>query len=205
MCSQENCAECAHCLDMKKYGGQNKLHQACQARRCQSLQRPPPPATLNKKVRERWSMLPHTSGASSHSEGEQQLPSSGTTRKKVVNTRRSAPPLRSREESDDSEGEAATANSRKGPRRPARKPLLTVTRDDPSSSPAVIRNLADVKGEERREEQAVRGLAAGRGLGSATFPADPGRSNQPHQVIGVPAGLSALLAKVKTETKALER
>jgi hypothetical protein len=197
---QENCAVCAHCLDMKRYGGQNKLHQACLARRCESLQ----PAA-NKKVRERWSTLePHSSGgASSHSEGEQQLhptATHSTGRKRAGNSRRSAPALRGREEQsdDDSEGESA---ARKGTRRPARKLLLTVTQqDDTSPSPAVIRNLADVKkGEER-----VRAAASSRGVGSsAAVPGRGGDSTLP--VIGVPAGLSSLLAKVKAETKPLER
>jgi len=193
---------CAHCLDMKRYGGQNRLHQACLARRCESLQ----PAA-NKKVRERWSTLePHSSGgASSHSEGEQQLhptATHSTGRKRAGNSRRSAPALRGREEQsdDDSEGESA---ARKGTRRPARKLLLTVTQDDPSSpSPAVIRNLADVKGEER-----VRAAASSRGVGSsaAAVPGDPGRGGSALPVIGVPAGLSSLQAKVKAETKPLER
>ncbi len=196
---------CAHCLDMKRYGGQNKLHQACLTRRCESLQ----PAA-NKKVRERWSTLePHSSGgASSHSEGEQQLhpttANNSTARKRAGNnTRRSAPALlRGREEQsdDESEGESAAA-ARKGARRPARKLLLTVTQDDPSSpSPAVIRNLADVKGEER-----VRAAASSRGVGTSAAVPGRGGDSGALPVIGVPAGLSSLLAKVKAETKPLER
>jgi hypothetical protein len=202
---QENCAVCAHCLDMKRYGGQNRLHQACLARRCESLQ----PAA-NKKVRERWSTLePHSSGgASSQSEGEQQLhptATHSTGRKRAGNSRRSVPALRGREEQsdDDSEGESASAAARKGARRPARKLLLTVTQqDDPSSpSPAVIRNLADVKkGEER-----VRAAASSRGVGSSAAVPGRGGDSGALPVIGVPAGLSSLLAKVKAETKPLER
>jgi len=33
-CSRDNCGECKFCLDMKKFGGPNKLRQACLMRKC---------------------------------------------------------------------------------------------------------------------------------------------------------------------------
>jgi len=36
-CLRENCQDCAHCHDMKKYGGPGKLKQSCQKRKCLNL------------------------------------------------------------------------------------------------------------------------------------------------------------------------
>ena len=106
-------------------------------------------------------MLPHSSGASSHSDGEQlQQPQQqpAKTRRKVGNGRRLPQTRHNGEESDSDGGGDVVAAARppsrlKGTaRRPARKLMLSVTKD---LAPEVIRNLCEVN--ERAGEEVIVG------------------------------------------------
>lgn len=45
---QENCGKCTNCLDMPRFGGLNRLRQACLGRKCVNM------AVKVKKVKEKW-------------------------------------------------------------------------------------------------------------------------------------------------------
>jgi len=36
-CKNENCGKCRNCRDMKQFGGENRLRQACERRRCEAM------------------------------------------------------------------------------------------------------------------------------------------------------------------------
>jgi len=36
-CKNENCGKCRNCRDMKQFGGENRLRQACEMRRCEAM------------------------------------------------------------------------------------------------------------------------------------------------------------------------
>jgi len=48
-CTRDNCGKCVKCLDMPRFGGENRLRQACAMRKCLRMQ-----AKLQKRVRETW-------------------------------------------------------------------------------------------------------------------------------------------------------
>ena len=41
-CVREDCGECSHCRDKKKFGGPGKKKQACSARRCTQIMKDTP-------------------------------------------------------------------------------------------------------------------------------------------------------------------
>merc|ERR1711909_122112 len=38
-CRMENCGECKNCKDMKQFGGEQRIKQACEKRKCEAMLR----------------------------------------------------------------------------------------------------------------------------------------------------------------------
>lgn len=188
---------------MKKQGGPGRLRQACQERRCQALQRLAATALNNKKVRERWSMLPQGSDSGrANSDGEQQTlpPATVTGRRRLGNHRRPTPTTATGEESDSDEGESpgtttgpAAGRTTTAVRRPgcSRQLLLSVTKD---MEPELIRNLAELSSGQEEEKKRNFAVAASRRQASPVLPRFPSAA------VSTPP-----LAGMKPDTKLLER